>query len=361
MALDYKSKGDVIKAEDWNSLVASAKGEQDPSQGGFTKTRNGVLFTQDHYYTRPKSSSFPEALLQVRDVEGPKLLHRNYDYDTTEITRTVDILLGADLSSTTEALNADLIFFQNIQNEDYKDCNSMLSNIDFDIEKNENKSKLSTVGGSIYNDGWVPTGIQCPLSTQIETIYGTYLEANISSTPKNDKDLSALSGIRNVLVISDGNISSVLSTDTMDLFTDNELQLVAQPEIKSEFIIAKNTIPIEKTGASQRVQVTFGSIPAPQKSYGEPWDIEGGQFKRTYWQIGCVQGECKNVSSYVLDYANLSTVYCTMDLVNISAMITDEEVDDPGHYSAPIITVKDDKISYVNRHPVAPVWGNYII
>ena len=30
MALDYKSKGDVIKAEDWNSLVASAKGEQDP-------------------------------------------------------------------------------------------------------------------------------------------------------------------------------------------------------------------------------------------------------------------------------------------------------------------------------------------
>lgn len=99
----------------------------------------------------------------------------------------------------------------------------MLSNIDFDIEKNENKSKLSTVGGSIYNDGWVPTGIQCPLSTQIETIYGTYLEANISSTPKNDKDLSALSGIRNVLVISDGNISSVLSTDTMDLFTDNEL------------------------------------------------------------------------------------------------------------------------------------------
>lgn len=63
MALDYKSKGDVIKAEDWNSLVASAKGEQDPSQGGFTKTRNGVLYTQDHYYTRPKSSSFPEALL----------------------------------------------------------------------------------------------------------------------------------------------------------------------------------------------------------------------------------------------------------------------------------------------------------
>lgn len=361
MALDYKSKGDVIKAEDWNSLVASAKGEQDPSQGGFTKTRNGVLFTQDHYYTRPKSSNLPEALLQVRDVEGPKLLTRNYEYDTTEITRSVDILLGADLSSTTEALNVDLIFFQNIKNEDYKSCNSMLSSIEFDIEKNENKSKLSVAGGSIYNDGWIPTGIQCPLSVQIETIYGTFIEANISSTPKNDEYLSALSGVRDALVISDGNISSVLSTDTMKLFTDNKLQLVAQPEIKNEFIIAKNTKPIEKTGAAQRVQITLGSAPSPQKSYGEPWDIEGGQFKRAYWQIGCVQGECNNVSSYVLDYADLSTVYCTMDLVNISAMITDQEVDDPGHYSAPIITVKDDKISYVNRHPVAPVWGNYII
>lgn len=361
MALDYKSKGDVIKAEDWNSLVASAKGEQDPSQGGFTKTRNGVLFTQDHYYTRPKSSSFPEALLQVRDVEGPKLLTRNYDYDTTELTRTVDILLGTDLSSTTKALNVDLIFFQNIQYEDYKDCNSMLSGIEFDIEKNENKSKLSVAGGSIYNDGWVPTGIQCPLSAQIETIYGTFIEANISSTPKNDENLSALSGIRNALVISDGTLSDVLSTDTMDLFAENNLGLVAQPEIKSEFIIAKNTIPIKKTGAAQRVQITLGSINSSKKSYGEPWDIEGGQFKRAYWQIGCVQGECKNVSSYVLDYANLSTVYCTMDLVNISAMITDEEVDDPAHYSALVITVEDNKISYVNRHPVAPVWGNYII
>ena len=131
------------------------------------------------------------------------------------------------MSSTTEALNVDLIFFQNIKNEDYKDCNSMLSSIDFDIEKNENKSKLSTVGGSIYNDGWVPTGIQCPLSVQIETIYGTYLEANISSVPKYDKDLSALSGIRNVLVISDGTLSDVLSTDTMELFDDNNLGLIA--------------------------------------------------------------------------------------------------------------------------------------
>ena len=131
------------------------------------------------------------------------------------------------MSSTTEALNADLIFFQNIKYEDYKDCNSMLSGIEFDIEKNENKSKLSTAGGSIYNDGWVPTGIQCPLSVQIETIYGTYLEVNISSTPKNDKDLSALSGIRDVLVISDGTLSDVLSTDTMKLFADNNLGLVA--------------------------------------------------------------------------------------------------------------------------------------
>ena len=103
----------------------------------------------------------------------------------------------------------------------------MLSNIDFDIEKNENKSKLSVAGGSIYNDGWVPTGIQCPLSVQIETIYGTFIEANISSTPKNDEYLSALSGVRNALVISDGTISSVLSTDTMKLFTDNKLELVA--------------------------------------------------------------------------------------------------------------------------------------
>ena len=103
----------------------------------------------------------------------------------------------------------------------------MLSSIEFDTEKNENKSKLSTAGGSIYNDGWVPTGIQCPLSTQIETIYGTFIEANISSTPKNDEYLSALSGVRDVLVISDGTISSVLSTDTMKLFTDNKLELVA--------------------------------------------------------------------------------------------------------------------------------------
>lgn len=102
----------------------------------------------------------------------------------------------------------------------------MLSSIDFDIEKNENKSKLSTAGGSIYNDGWVPTGIQCPLSVQIETIYGTFIEANISSTPKNDKDLSALSGIRNVLVISDGTLSDVLSSDTMELFADNNLGLI---------------------------------------------------------------------------------------------------------------------------------------
>ena len=136
-------------------------------------------------------------------------------------------MLGTDLSSTKEALNVDLIFFQNIKYDDYKDCNSMLSSIDFDIEKNENKSKLSAVGGSIYNDGWVPTGIQCPLSVQIETIYGTYLEANISSTPKDDETLSALSGIRDVLVISDGTISSVLSSDTMELFTDNNLGLVA--------------------------------------------------------------------------------------------------------------------------------------
>lgn len=91
------------------------------------------------------------------------------------------------MSTTTEALNVDLIFFQNIKYEDYKDCNSMLSNIDFDIEKNDNKNKLSVAGGSIYNDGWVPTGIQCPLSVQIETIYGTFIEANISSVPKDDK------------------------------------------------------------------------------------------------------------------------------------------------------------------------------
>ena len=91
------------------------------------------------------------------------------------------------MSSTTEALNVDLIFFQNIKYEDYKYCNSMLSTIDFDIEKNQSKSKLSVAGGSIYNDGWVPTGIQCPLSVQIETIYGTFIEANISSTPKNDE------------------------------------------------------------------------------------------------------------------------------------------------------------------------------
>ena len=102
-----------------------------------------------------------------------------------------------------------------------------MSGIEFDIEKNENKSKLSVAGGSIYNDGWVPTGIQCPLSTQIETIYGTYLEANISSTPKNNKDLSALSGIRDVLVISDGTLSDVLSTDTMALFIENKLGIVA--------------------------------------------------------------------------------------------------------------------------------------
>ena len=103
----------------------------------------------------------------------------------------------------------------------------MLSSIDFDIEKNENKKKLSAAGGSIYNDGWVPTGIQCPLSVQIETIYGTFIEANISSTPKNDEYLSALSGIRDDLVISDGNISSVLSTDTMDIFAENKLGLIA--------------------------------------------------------------------------------------------------------------------------------------
>ena len=131
------------------------------------------------------------------------------------------------MSSTTEALNVDLIFFQNIKYEDYKYCNSMLSSIEFDIEKNENKSKLSVAGGSIYNDGWVPTGIQCPLSVQIETIYGTFIEANISSTPKNDKDLSALSGVRDVLVISDGTLSDVLSTDTMDIFVVNKLGLVA--------------------------------------------------------------------------------------------------------------------------------------
>ena len=131
------------------------------------------------------------------------------------------------MSSTTEALNIDLIFFQNIKYDDYKACNSILSSIDFDIEKNTSKSKLSVAGGSIYNDGWVPTGIQCPLSVQIETIYGTFIEANISSTPKNDEYLSALSGVRDVLVISDGTISSVLSTDTMKLFTDNKLELVA--------------------------------------------------------------------------------------------------------------------------------------
>lgn len=50
-----------------------------------------------------------------------------------------------------------------------------------------------------------------------------------------------------------------------------------------------------------------------------------------------------------------------MDLVNISAAITSRELNDPGHFSAQIIDVKDGKISYVNRHPVAPVWGNYII
>ena len=131
------------------------------------------------------------------------------------------------MSSTTEALNVDLIFFQNIKYEDYKYCNSMLSTIDFDIEENQSKNKLSVAGGSIYNDGWVPTGIQCPLSVQIETIYGTFIEANISSTPKNDEYLSALSGVRDVLVISDGTISSVLSTDTMDIFADNKLGLVA--------------------------------------------------------------------------------------------------------------------------------------
>ena len=136
-------------------------------------------------------------------------------------------MLGTDLSSTKEALNVDLIVFQNIKYDDYKDCNSRLSSIDFNIEKNENKAKLSVAGGSIYNDGWVPTGIQCPLSVQIETIYGTYLEVNISSTPKNIQDLSALSGIRDVLVISDGTLSDVLSTDTMELFADNNLGLIA--------------------------------------------------------------------------------------------------------------------------------------
>lgn len=127
--------------------------------------------------------------------------------------------------------------------------------------------------------------------------------------------------------------------------------------LKGDFDVQpdKGHITVDSTDPEHPIIKLVGDVGGAKTL--EPWDVVDDQLVRAYWQIGCEKGECET-SSFTLDQTK-SKVYCTMDLVNISAAVTYEPLDDPQHFSVPVLTYLSGDLEYFCRTPVAPVWGHY--